>query len=207
MEEQQWLPVALHLQLHPCAPHVEAAFLHCRPPCALAMVRTSIAGTGGSRDAGLCYPLRLGAENKAMAGKQVDLGPVQHVDARALGAPGRGPFGLRIGSGAGGAWLWLEKEELKVVGRTMAQLVGRLPLDRARAARVPATAAAEDSTGSGERPPIEFKVGRLSMGYEESDDLFVLLAHEEDADPEGPPSLRCQASRPPVRSLAQQITA
>ena len=90
---------------------------------------------------------------------------------------------------------------------TIEQLLGRLPLDPALATTAPATAAAEDSAAAGERPPIEFKVGRLSMGYEESDDLFVLLAHEEDADPEGPPSLRCQASRRQLRTLAQQITA
>jgi uncharacterized repeat protein (TIGR03847 family) len=142
-----------------------------------------------------------------MAGKQIDLGPVQQVDALALGAPGRRTFRLTIRSRAGSAWLWLEKEELQVLGMTIEQLLGRLPLDPALASTVPATAVAEDSASAGERPPIEFKVGRLSMGYEESDDLFVLLAHEEDADPEGPPSLRCQASRRQLRTLAQQITA
>jgi uncharacterized repeat protein (TIGR03847 family) len=142
-----------------------------------------------------------------MASKQIDLGPVQYVDARALGAPGRRTFRLTIRSRAGNAWLWLEKEELQVLGMTIEQLLGRLPLDPALAATVPAPPVSEDPPAGGERPAIEFKVGRLSMGYEEHDDLFVLLAHEEEADPDGPPSLRCQASRRQLRSLAQQITA
>jgi uncharacterized repeat protein (TIGR03847 family) len=142
-----------------------------------------------------------------MAGKQVDLGPVLRLDATALGAPGRRTFRLAAKSRTTSAWLWLEKEELQVLGMTIEQLLGRLPLDPALAQTVSPGASAIAATDSGERPEIEFKVGRLSMGYEERDDLFVLLAHEEDADPEGPPTLRCQVSRRQLRGLSQQITA
>jgi uncharacterized repeat protein (TIGR03847 family) len=142
-----------------------------------------------------------------MAGKQIDLGPVLRLDATALGAPGRRTFRLAATSRAGSAWLWLEKEELQVLGMTIEQLLGRLPLDPALAPSLPQSTSALAATEAGERPEIEFKVGRLSMGYEERDDLFVLLAHEEEADPEGPATLRCQASRRQLRTLSQQITA
>jgi uncharacterized repeat protein (TIGR03847 family) len=142
-----------------------------------------------------------------MAGKQVDLGPVLRIDAAALGAPGRRTFRLAATSRAGSAWLWLEKEELQVLGMTIEQLLGRLPLDPALAQNQPPAPAAIAATEAGDRPELEFKVGRLSMGYDEDADLFVLLAHEEEADPDGPPSLRCQVSRRQLRSLSEQITA
>src|SRR4051812_40204578 len=143
----------------------------------------------------------------SMAAKEIDLGPVLRLDASALGAPGRRTFRLAVASRAGRAWLWLEKEELQVLGMTIEQLLGRLPLDPALAATIPPAETALAATDPGERPEIEFKVGRLSMGFEEKNDLFVLLAHEEEADPDGPPSLRCQATRRQLRTLSQQITA
>jgi uncharacterized repeat protein (TIGR03847 family) len=141
-----------------------------------------------------------------MASEPINLGPVQRIEAYALGAPGQRTFRLVAVNAQGTAWLWLEKEELQVLGMTIEQLLGGLPLDPALA-QSRATAAASTAADSGERPAIEFKVGRLSMGYEERDDLFVLLVHEIDADPEGTATLRCLASRRQLRALAEQIAA
>ena len=142
-----------------------------------------------------------------MADAQLDLGPVRRLEATALGAPGRRTFRLAAASRAGSAWLWLEKEELQVLGMTIEQLLGRLPLDPALAPTAPPAESAIARVDPGERPALEFKVGRLSLGYEERDDLFVLLAHEADADPNGPATFRCQASRRQLSTLAQQIAA
>ena len=146
-----------------------------------------------------------------MADEHLDLGPLLRLEASALGAPGRRTFRLAAASRAGTAWLWLEKEELQVLGMTIEQLLGGglagLPLDPALTPATPPSEAAITPVDPGERPALEFKVGRLSMGYEERDDLFVLLAHEVDADPEGPATLRCLASRGQLRTLAQQIAA
>jgi uncharacterized repeat protein (TIGR03847 family) len=142
-----------------------------------------------------------------MASEQVDLGPVQQLVARALGPPGRRTFRLVAASRMGTAWLWLEKEELQVLGMTIEQLLGQLPLDPALVA---ATISREEAAGPDvpeERPAVEFRVGRLSMGYEERSDLFVLMAHADDADPDGPPTFRCEASRRQLRALARQIAA
>ena len=142
-----------------------------------------------------------------MPTEPLDLGPVLRLEASALGAPGRRTFRLAAASRAGTVWLWLEKEELQLLGMTVEQLLGRLPLDPALAPATPPPETAIAPVDPGERPSIEFKVGRLAMGYEERDDLFVMLAHEVDADPEGPATLRCQASRAQLRTLSQQITA
>ena len=141
-----------------------------------------------------------------MAGKQLDLGPVLHLDACALGSPGRRTFRLVAANKTGTVWLWLEREELQVLGMTIEQLLGQWPLDPALAGTVPPPEAAPPAE-TGDRPTLEFKVGRLSMGYEENDDLFVLLAHEIDADAEGPPTFRCQVSRRQLRGVSRQISA
>ena len=147
-----------------------------------------------------------------MAGEPLDLGPVRRLEACALGAPGRRTFRLTAASRRATAWLWLEKEELQVLGMTIEQLlsagaVARLPLDPALMPAMAPAPGAIAPTETSEQPTVEFKVGRLSMGYEERNDLFVLLAHEVDADPEGPATFRCQVSRGQLRSLAQQISA
>ncbi len=142
-----------------------------------------------------------------MATESVDLGPVQRLDAVSLGAPGRRTFRLVAANRARVVWLWLEREELQVLGMTVEQLLGRWPLDPALAATVQPPKNATAQVDPSERPTLEFKVGRLAMGYEEHDDLFLLLAHETDADPEGPPTLRCEVSRRQLERLSRQIAA
>ncbi len=142
-----------------------------------------------------------------MPSEAIDLGPLQRLEACALGAPGRRTFRLVVANRRRAVWLWLEREELQVLGMTVEQLLGRWPLDPALAATRPAPENAIAQVDPGERPSLEFKVGRLAMGYEESNDLYVLLAHELEADPEGPPTLRCQMSRRQLSQLSRQISA
>ena len=142
-----------------------------------------------------------------MADTPIDFGPLQRLDAQALGAPGQRTFRLVAANRHGTAWLWLEKEELQVLGMTIEQLLGGLPLDPALQSSPPTPPTASVDERELDRPAIEFKVGRLSMGYDETADLFVLLVHEIDVDPDGAPTLRCLVSRRQLRALAQQISA
>jgi uncharacterized repeat protein (TIGR03847 family) len=141
-----------------------------------------------------------------MAGERLDLGPLRRLEACAVGAPGRRTFRLVAASRAGLAWLWLEKEELQVLGVKIEQLLGSWRRE-ATAEPEAAEEVAKAAAAPNERPALEFKVGQLSMGYEENSDLYVLLAHAVDADPEGPATCRCEVSRGQLRLLAEQINA
>jgi uncharacterized repeat protein (TIGR03847 family) len=146
-----------------------------------------------------------------MAAETVNLGPVQRLEALALGAPGRRTFRLVAANRSRVVWLWLEREELQVLGMTVEQLLSgsamsHWPLDPTLAAAARPGDKALAAVDPGERPSLEFKVGRLAMGYEEQDDLYVLLAHDQDADADGPATLRCEVSRKQLRTLSQQIT-
>src|SRR5256885_15213644 len=105
-----------------------------------------------------------------MATESVDLGPVLRLDACALGAPGRRTFRLVAANRNRTFWLWLEREELQVLGMTVEQLLGgqamsHWPLDPTLAAAQAPTEKAIAAFYPGERPSLEFKVGRLVMLY------------------------------------------
>jgi len=134
-----------------------------------------------------------------------DFGPVLRLDADAEGLPGHRTFRLLVVGREGTASLWLEKEELRALGVAIDQLLsrvsgrpewkfyGKAPDPYGPAPGFPAPA------------QVDFKVSQLSLGYETETDMFVLLAHDSDADPEGPASFTCLATAAQVRSLSRRI--
>jgi len=133
-------------------------------------------------------------------------GPVSRVDADAVGAPGHRTFRLVVIGGEGIATLWLEKEELQALGVAIDQMLAKL-------SRKPEWkfygSAPEPYEPGGEvdvSPSVEFKVGQLSLGYDAGKRMFVLLAHDAEADPEGPATFTCFATASQLRSLSRRIT-
>src|SRR4051794_41914826 len=99
-----------------------------------------------------------------MATESVDLGPVLRLDALALGAPGRRTFRLVAANRARMVWLWLEREELQVLGMTVEQLLGgqsmaHWPLDPTLAAAQAPTEKAIAAGEPGGGPPPGVKKG------------------------------------------------
>ncbi len=134
-----------------------------------------------------------------------DFGPVLRLDADAEGPPGKRTFRLLVASREGTASLWLEKEELRALGVAIDQLLarisgrpewklyGRAPEPYEPTLEFPAPA------------QVDFKVGQLSLGYETDSDMFVLLIHDSEDDPEGPASFTCLATAAQVRALSNRI--
>ena len=138
-----------------------------------------------------------------MAELNVDLGTAEHVKAEAVGEPGSRTFRIRLVSQNGSASLWMEKEQLQALGMAIDQLIAQLRSNRT-GRNEPAAAASE----SGDFPANadhEFRVGRLGLGYDDEADKLVLLAHESEADAEGPPSLTCRVGRGKMRTLSSEI--
>ncbi|MBI4494880.1 MAG: DUF3090 family protein [Chloroflexi bacterium] len=126
------------------------------------------------------------------------LGPLAALGAEALGQPGQRTFRIRAQTEEVGATLWLEKEQLQALAVAIEQLLIQIPR--------PLEGEQTPSMNVFREPPaIEFKVGRLALGYVEESDLVALLVHSVDADPEGPATLVCLASRPQCRGLSRQI--
>lgn len=107
-----------------------------------------------------------------------DLGTAQAIDARAFGEPGRRTFQLQIvGGNQETAALWLEKQQLQALSLAFTQLLTQLGEPR----RTPA-----DIPGFPEGADHDFRVGRMSIGFDTSNNTVVLhifeIGRDEDED-------------------------
>lgn len=156
----------------------------------------------------LCSPTAAVAwEARAqVATGQTEFGPVQRIEADAVGPPGRRAFRLLAVREGATAWLWVEREQLQALAMLIEQLLTNLPALDLRATQTPAPAPPAPSEGPPSMPPdVEFKVGQLALGYDEAQRLYLILAHDIESDPDGPARFSCQATRRQLRALAASI--
>jgi uncharacterized repeat protein (TIGR03847 family) len=135
----------------------------------------------------------------------IDLGTADHIKADALGEPGQRTFRIRLMSGAGSATLWLEKEQMQALGMAIDQLLAQL-----RSNKIGRSEPAGAPSESGDFPQStdnELRVGRLGLGYDEERDVLILLTHDPESEPEGPPTLTCRVSRGKMRTLSSEISS
>ncbi len=134
-------------------------------------------------------------------------GPTLRLEADAVGPAGQRTFRLLAANQEGAACLWLEKEELQALGIAIDQLLARLSGRSEWKMYGTQPDSLTPTEGFPPMPLLEFKVGQLSLGYQGDSESFVLLVHDSDADPEGPPTFTCAASVTQMRQLGQQIPA
>ena len=151
-----------------------------------------------------------------------DFNPVSTIVADAVGRPGQRTFFLQARQGADMATLIMEKEQVAALATSILQLLEELEKERADLPAVEEEAAVPSL-----REPLEpaFRVGQLGLGYDERQDLMVLIAQaipdadqeEEDLDasPPSPPrpetvedegdeqKARFYATRAQMRSLSE----
>ncbi len=140
-----------------------------------------------------------------MAHDPTDFGPVMRLEADADGPPGQRTFRLLVASREGTASLWLEKEEMRALGVAIDQLLARVSGHPEWKYYGKGPAPYEAAQGFPAPARVEFKVGQLSLGYETDSDMFVLLVHDSEDDPEGPATFTCLASASQVRALSRRI--
>lgn len=113
-----------------------------------------------------------------MSEEQIDFGRAQLLGAEAIGEPGNRRFRIYTRSLRGSASLWLEREQLDALGQALEQLVARI--SSGMVLRVEAAAQARKSPSAPadfpEEPDIEFAVGNMQIGYDESVDRTTLRA-------------------------------
>lgn len=103
-----------------------------------------------------------------------NLGTARAIDAHAHGQPGQRTFQLRIlGSNDESASLWLEKQQLQALNLAFTQLLSRL----GKVGEPPA-----DITSFPEGADHEFRVGRMSIGFDASNNTVVLHIFGEGRD-------------------------
>lgn len=120
-----------------------------------------------------------------------DFGRAELLEPEAIGEPGERVFRLRVMSGTENASLWLEKEQLAALTLAMRQLLEQAD-EEDEASEKPETVAPNRPFPT--EAEIDFKLGRLGIGYDERRRMVTIFAYAMDVDEDAPPTFACQVS-------------
>ena len=128
----------------------------------------------------------------------MDLGPVDRITADAVGEPGLRTFYLQVRRGTDLVTLIVEKEQVRLLAASVLDLLATIGLE---------TGTGPDEEAMDLEEPFEprWRAGRLSIGYEEDSDLFLLEIEEFQPDlEEDDPALLLQEEAELLRLLASR---
>ncbi len=131
----------------------------------------------------------------------IDFGLVDALDAEAVGVPGERTFRVRASKDDSYAALWLEKEQLSLLGRSFSQLLAERSKQRGQSVEtVPEMGAFPAS------PQVDLQVERLGLDFDEEFEHIVLLADDVGALERGDtPTFRMEINRPQAVALIRLI--
>ena len=132
-----------------------------------------------------------------MAEPQREFKAVSRLNVEAIGVPGQRTFRILAEGGGSSAALWLEKEQLFQLALAIRQLI------LASSPKEDPSPHPEDIHGG----DLELKVGKMSLGQDATTGKFVIEAYDaemDEADLEGPATLRIWATRSQTESLAEE---
>ena len=132
-----------------------------------------------------------------------DLNPVDRICAGCQGEPGQRVFYLQARKGGQLITLLCEKFQMQQLAAGITKFVDEL---QARFDELPAVVTNFEDAEMELEEPIEprFRAGQLGLGYDEAEDLLVLVAQEltDDAPNQDPPAEPEPADRQTVRFWA-----
>lgn len=139
----------------------------------------------------------------------LDFGQAEVLEPEAIGEPGHRTFRLRVLSKGESASLWLEKEQLAALTMAFRQL-----LEQTGEADTSSDPEAPQQGGAfPEQAKVDFKIGKLGIGYDEGRHIVVVFAYEiasaQDAEDAGngddaPPTFSCRVTRGQCRAFADR---
>lgn len=146
-----------------------------------------------------------------MASNAFDFGMVDRLQASSVGLPGQRTFRLQLQNDMGNsATLWIEKEQMQALGDAIDQLMAQISSERyvdiVNLGR-PEEPTVPQEESFPEPPTVEFKIGRLALGYDESRSRFTLLIHDVESDQTSAAGFRCMVTKEQLQRLSEQIDA
>ena len=133
-----------------------------------------------------------------MADVELEFNNVTSLRAEALGEPGQRTFRVLVDSGADSAVIWLEKEQLFQLGLAMMQLLATIP-----ETEVPESERGQ-AEGTGSPTRLDFKVGKLVLGHDGANGMFVIDAHDIEGVEDSPATVRVLGDRSQVGAFAEE---
>lgn len=104
-----------------------------------------------------------------------DMGLVTTLTAEAIGQPGKRTFRLIVGSDAGTAFVWLEKEQLLELSLHLRRTIGMLE-------EVEKTSAPAQPYPGPDAPVIEFKLGKQAIEFDEEHSVFRFWNYDVEVE-------------------------
>ena len=138
----------------------------------------------------------------------LDFGQAEEIEPEAIGEPGKRTFRLRVLSRGSAASLWLEKEQLAALTMAIRQL-----LEQTSEADISSDADAPEPSGAfPEKPQVDFKIGRLGIGYDEARRIVIVFAYEIGSagdtggaeDDQAQPTFSCRITRSQCQAFADR---
>lgn len=123
---------------------------------------------------------------------------VSRLVPESVGEPGKRTFHILVDSASSSATIWLEKEQLFQLALAIQQLMATLT-EEGDATEIPPDSEAPGLT------KLDFKVGRLVLGHDASNGLFIIDAHDLEDDDESeraPATVRIWANKQQVTRFA-----
>ena len=112
------------------------------------------------------------------AEQQHDLGEIDEIDVEAIGEPGHRTFRFVLAAGPTSASLWLEKEQMEQLGMVIDQQLSGPFGTQPTGALVTLDLASRFPSD----PTIDFKAGRIAVGFEEPARRFAFTADSLEDD-------------------------
>jgi uncharacterized repeat protein (TIGR03847 family) len=123
---------------------------------------------------------------------------VKWASVEALGEPGQRRFRLLIASGTETTVLWMEKMQVDALGHALEQLLEQLP-------------EGSDTEELSELEPQfdlrsdrQFRVGKLEIGYDETNDRIVLIAYDIEEPESFGPAAVCRLTRMQCAEISEE---
>jgi len=128
-----------------------------------------------------------------------DFGPVDALDAEAIGVPGKRAFRIRAWKDQATASLWLEKQQLLALSLALRQVMAQMGQNPQ-----PGTPSAQPLPDD---PTVDMKLGRLALGRDEDNDRLILWAHEVGSGEDAPPNFSCHFNWNQALAFCEQAEA
>ena len=138
-----------------------------------------------------------------MAGELIDVNPVSRITIGTVGPPGQRVFLLQASQGVSIITLKIEKEQVRVLSSSIIELLDELD------DKYPRTFSKVDEPLSSDlmlQEPFEpaFAVGQIGLGYDQEQDLVVLVTQEIQFEGnDDPATARFWGTRPQMKALSE----
>lgn len=126
-------------------------------------------------------------------------GNAQFVAPEAIGEPGKRRFRI-VAVIDGMTWvLWMEKQQVQALGLAIEQVLEYMPAGSA----IPDWAL--DDTVYDDETDLQFRVGRIEMGFDAAENQVVIAAHDiQDDDSDAQPGVRFRLTMQLARTFSEE---